>query len=163
MFPENPHPVSVMPVVSFARQIAEVTRRFAAAKDGNVAILFTVALLPLLAFVGAAIDYSRATKARSSLQSALDTAALMLSRDLSQGIIKDSDITAQAQKYVRGLFTDKKDATLVGDVQVTYTPPSTGAVAAIQLDMGGKIQTDFMKLAGFPEMTFSATSTTNWG
>jgi Flp pilus assembly protein TadG len=152
-----------MPIVSFTRQIAEAARRFAGAKDGNVAILFTVALLPLLAFVGAAIDYSRASKARTSLQSALDTAALMLSRDLSQGIIKDTDITSQAKKYVNGLFTDQRDATLIGDVQVTYTPPSNSALAAIQLDMSGKIQTDFMRLAGFPDMTFKATSTTNWG
>ena len=128
-----------MPIVSFTRQIAEAARRFAGAKDGNVAILFTVALLPLLAFVGAAIDYSRASKARTSLQSALDTAALMLSRDLSQGIIKDTDITSQAKKYVNGLFTDQRDATLIGDVQVTYTPPSNSALAAIQLDMSGKI------------------------
>jgi Flp pilus assembly protein TadG len=152
-----------MPIVSFARHIAEAARRFAGAKDGNVAMIFTVALLPLLAFVGAAIDYSRASKARTSLQSALDTAALMLSRDLSQGIIKDTDITSKADSYVKGLFTDKGDSSLIGNVQVIYTPPSNSALAAIQLDMSGKIQTDFMKLAGFPEMNFNATSTTNWG
>src|SRR5262249_53863320 len=73
------------------------------------------------------------------------------------------DITSQAKSYVNGLFTDTRDATLTGEVQVTYTPPSNSALAAIQLDMSGKIQTDFMKIAGFPEMTFKATSTTNWG
>ena len=135
----------------------------AGAKGGNVSIIFALALLPLIAFIGAAIDYSRASKARTSLQSALDTAALMLSRDLSQGIIKDTDITSRADSYVKGLFTDKKDASLIGNVQVTYTPPSNSALAAIQLDMSGQIQTDFMKIAGFPNMSFGAMSTTNWG
>ena len=163
MFPGHLHPVSVMPVVSFARHITEAARHFLRAKGGNVAMIFALALLPLIAFIGAAIDYSRASKARTSLQSALDTAALMLSRDLSQGIIKDTDITSQADSYVKGLFTDKKDASLIGNVQVTYTPPSNSALAAIQLDMSGRIQTDFMKIAGFPNMTFAAMSTTNWG
>jgi Flp pilus assembly protein TadG len=152
-----------MPVVSFARHITEAARHFLGAKGGNVAMIFALTLLPLIAFIGAAIDYSRASKARTSLQSALDTAALMLSRDLSQGIIKDTDITSQADSYVKGLFTDKKDASLIGNVQVTYTPPSNSALAAIQLDMSGQIQTDFMKIAGFPTMTFGAMSTTNWG
>jgi Flp pilus assembly protein TadG len=152
-----------MPIVSFARHIAETARRFASAKGGNVAILFTFALLPLLAFVGAAIDYSRAAKARTSLQAALDSAALMLSRDLSQGTITASDIPTKADGYVKGLFTDNKDAALNGNVTATYTLPSGGSTPTIQLAMSGQIQTDFMRLAGFPNMNFNATSTATWG
>ena len=152
-----------MPIVSFARHVAETARRFAGAKGGNVAVLFTFALLPLLAFVGAAIDYSRAAKARTSLQAALDSAALMLSRDLSQGTIVASDIPTKANTYVKGLFTDGGDASLNGNVTANYTLPSSGSTPTIQLAMSGQIQTDFMRLAGFPNMNFNATSTATWG
>ena len=48
-------------------------------------MIFAIALLPILGFIGAAIDYSRATNARTAMQSALDSAALMVSKDLSSG------------------------------------------------------------------------------
>ena len=55
---------------------------------GNIAVVFAIALLPLLSFTGAAIDYSRANNARTSMQSSLDSVALMLSKDLTQGLIE---------------------------------------------------------------------------
>ena len=42
---------------------------------------FAIALLPLVAFVGAAIDYSRASSVRTALQSALDAAVLSAAAD----------------------------------------------------------------------------------
>lgn len=66
-----------LPAVSrLGRQLT----RFAAAEQGNIAVIFAITLVPVLTFVGAAVDYSRAVKARSSMQSALDSAALMLRR-----------------------------------------------------------------------------------
>jgi hypothetical protein len=47
---------------------------------GNVAIIFALALIPLVGAVGAAIDYSRAATARTAMQTALDAAALILSK-----------------------------------------------------------------------------------
>ena len=65
-------------------------RQFAAADRGNIAVLFAIALVPILSFVGAAVDYTRANAARTSMQAALDSTALMLSKDLSDGTIKTS-------------------------------------------------------------------------
>ena len=44
---------------------------FAGADRGNIAVLFAIALVPILSFVGAAIDYTRANAARTSMQAAL--------------------------------------------------------------------------------------------
>jgi len=52
--------------------------RFAGANRGNVAVIFAIAAVPLISFVGAAIDYTRANAARSSLLAALVSTALML-------------------------------------------------------------------------------------
>jgi len=51
---------------------------FRAAHSGNVAIIFALATLPIIAFVGAAVDYSRANSVKVAMQAALDSTALML-------------------------------------------------------------------------------------
>jgi Flp pilus assembly protein TadG len=150
-----------MPALSFARHIAAAARRFAGANEGNIAVIFTIALLPILAFIGAAIDYSRANKARSSMQSALDSAALMLSKDLSAGTIQTSDIPTKAQNYFSALYTDK-DAQQVS-INATYNAENSTTGSTILLSASGQITTDFMKIAGFPTMGFGTSSTATWG
>lgn len=56
-----------------------------------------IALVPVLAFIGAAVNYSRAVQARTSLQVALDSAALMVSKDLTNGILSGSEIESEAK------------------------------------------------------------------
>jgi Flp pilus assembly protein TadG len=101
--PEPIIPVTVMFGASFRNQARRAARRFVGANEGNIAVTFAVALVPILGFVGAAIDYTRANSARSSMQAALDSTALMLSKDLSQGLITTSDITTKAQAYFNAL------------------------------------------------------------
>jgi Flp pilus assembly protein TadG len=43
--------------------------------------MFAIALVPLIGIIGTAVDYSRAVAARSAMQAALDTVALMVSKD----------------------------------------------------------------------------------
>ena len=47
-------------------------RRFGPDERGNIAVIFAIVLVPVLSFVGAAIDYSRASRARTAMQGALD-------------------------------------------------------------------------------------------
>ena len=54
---------------------------FRTARGGNVAITFALATLPILGFVGAAVDYSRANSVKAAMQTALDSTALMLSKE----------------------------------------------------------------------------------
>jgi Flp pilus assembly protein TadG len=147
-----------LPVISrLGRELA----RFAGAEQGNIAVIFAIALLPILSFVGAAVDYSRAVRAQSSMQAALDSAALMLSKDLSSGAITTSQLSTKATAYFNGLFTDKgvlPNAT----VAATYTA-STSMGSTIQLTGDGTYTTTFMKIAGFPTLDINTTSTSAWG
>ncbi|QIG92592.1 MULTISPECIES: TadE/TadG family type IV pilus assembly protein [unclassified Bradyrhizobium] len=136
-------------------------RRFSGATDGNVAVIFTLAILPLIAFVGAAIDYTRANTARSSMQAALDSTALMLSKDLTMGSITAAQIPSKAQTYFAGLYTNKDGQGIA--VSATYTTPTASTAATILLNGSGFIKSDFMQLAGFPTMNFSSSTTTTWG
>jgi hypothetical protein len=54
----------------------DLLRRFRENDRGAVAIVFAVALIPIMGLSGAAIDYTRATQAKSKLQAATDSAAL---------------------------------------------------------------------------------------
>ncbi|HEU0146221.1 MAG TPA: pilus assembly protein [Bradyrhizobium sp.] len=143
----------------FRSQLRHVAR-FCRSEDGNVAVIFAIALVPILSFVGAAVDYTRANAARSSMQAALDTTALMLSKDLSAGTITTAQIGAKAQAYFAALYTNT-DANSVS-VSATYTP-SSAMGSTIKVTGSGAVTTDFMKVAGFPNINFNSSSTAAWG
>ncbi|MFB6462924.1 TadE/TadG family type IV pilus assembly protein [Bradyrhizobium tunisiense] len=146
------------PLVS---RIGRRLARFAAAEQGNVAMIFAIALVPVLSMVGAAVDYSRAAQARTSMQAALDSATLMLSKDLSSGTITTSQIDTKAQAYFNALFTGTATLPSVS-VAATYTA-STSMGSTIQLTGTGTYTTTFMKIAGFPTLGIGTTSTSAWG
>jgi Flp pilus assembly protein TadG len=150
-----------MSCATIARHIGQAASRFASANEGNIAVIFGIVILPVLAFVGAAIDYSRANMARSSMQAAMDSTALMLSRDLTQGLITPSQINTKAQAYFSAMFTDKEAQSV--SINTTYTPGTSSTGATIQIDGSGSITTHIMRVVGFPTMGFNTTATTTWG
>jgi len=135
--------------------------RFRKDQRGNIAVIFAIALLPILSFMGAAVDYSRANRARSSMQAAMDSTALMVSKDLSQGLITTAQVTTKAQSYFNGLYTDAEAPVLT--LNATYTPGSGNTSSTVQVTGSGNITTVFMKIAGFPTMGFNTASTATWG
>ena len=65
--------------------------------SGNIAVIFTLALLPILSAVGCALDYSRATKLRSKLQSASDAASVGSVARKSPGFIAAGAMTGDGR------------------------------------------------------------------
>ncbi|MGJ4946814.1 pilus assembly protein TadG-related protein [Bradyrhizobium sp. HKCCYLS20291] len=147
--------------VSVARFCRRVLRRFAGDQRGNIATIFAIALVPILAFVGAGVDYSRVNAARSSMQAALDSTALMLSRDLAQGTITAADVGTKASLYFKALYTSTDTQSV--SVTATYVASTTTTPSNIQLTADGQIATQFMKVVNFPTMNFSSKATTTWG
>lgn len=134
--------------------------RFARGDQGNIAVIFAIALVPIVSFIGAAVDYTRANNARSSMQAALDTTALMVSKDDAAGNLTAAQVTAKAQAYFNALYTNSDASGL--SITAAYSN-NTSLGSSIVLTGRGSISTQFMKLAGFPNMTFNTTSTTTWG
>lgn len=150
-----------MPSAFDTCHIGRTANRFAKSDEGNIAVIFAIAILPILGFVGAAIDYSRASKVRTSMQAAMDSAAVMLSSDLMHGLIAPSQVDAKAQAYFAALFTSNAAKSV--SISATYTPGTSSSGETIQLNGSGSITTDFMRMVGFPNMSFNSTSTTTWG
>jgi len=146
---------------SISDQTRSAARRFIGHERGNVAMIFAVALVPLLGFVGAAIDYSRTTAARSSMKVALDSAALMVSKDLgSNPTMSAKEISDKATAYFNALYTNSASTPIT--VTASYTT-NTKDGSTVSLTGSGSVTTDFMKMVGFPQMGINGSSTTTWG
>ena len=75
---------------------------FGADQRGNIALTFLLVALPIIAFVGAAVDYSRANSVKASMQSALDATALLMSKEAATDT--DTQRRDNALKYFSKLF-----------------------------------------------------------
>jgi Flp pilus assembly protein TadG len=159
----NPISVTIMFGASTISRVRGTAGRFIRADQGNIAVTFAIALLPMLGFIGAAIDYSRANRARSSMQAALDSTALMLSKDFSQGLITASQVDAKAQTYFTALYTDADSTVAAGNIHGTYTASDSSGASTIVVTGSGYVVSDFMKVAGFPQLNFNTSSTAAWG
>ncbi len=65
----------------FWTKLRRTLKAFRTARSGNVAITFAFATLPIVGTVGFAVDYSHANSVKVAMQSALNSTALMLSKE----------------------------------------------------------------------------------
>jgi Flp pilus assembly protein TadG len=70
-------------------------RRFWSDRKGNVAVVFALAVIPVIGGLGAAIDYSLANSYRTDMQKALDSTALALSKLLPMDEVKMNEVGLQ--------------------------------------------------------------------
>ena len=115
-----------------------------------------IAIIPLIGAAGAAVDYSRANATRTAFQSALDSAALMLSKTAPTQT--PADLQAAALKYVNAVFT----APNVKNITVTASYSNT-AGSQLVLDGSATINTDFMSIFGIDSIDVKTSSTSAWG
>jgi len=138
-------------------RLRDRARAFCADKSGNVVITFTLALLPIIGFTGAAVDYSRANSAKAAMQAATDATALILSKEAQT--ITDAQLKAKALSYFQANFNRPEVTNLV--VTPTFTQPQTGSFV-LQLVSSGTIKTTFTGMWQ-PQLTIGANTQVNWG
>ena len=93
--------------------------RLLSSTNGNVAIIFALASLPLLAFTGAAVDYGMAVRLQVKLQAAADATALGLC------LTPQSTTTAQLQAQaviVDGGYMANAPSLIVDTLAITSNP-----------------------------------------
>jgi Flp pilus assembly protein TadG len=131
-------------------------RAFRAAQAGNVAITFALASIPIIAFAGAAVDYSRANSVKAAMQGALDSTALMLSKEASTDT--STQLQTNASNYFKALFT-RTEAT---NVQVTATYNPSSATAMI-LNATASVPTYLLGIIGINKIDLNLSATSKWG
>src|SRR5665647_3657585 len=131
-------------------------RAFRVAHAGNVAITFALATLPIIATVGFAVDYSRANAVKAAMQAALDSTALMISKEAVTDT--NTQLQTNAQKYFLALFA-RPDAT---NVTVTANFTTDGGTSVV-VNGATDVPTSILSAIGYGAITVSGSSTAKWG
>ena len=97
-------------------------QEFRTANAANVTVTFALATIPMVGFVGAAVDYSHANAVKASMQAAADSTALMLSKEALK--LTESQIQTKGNDYFKALFTRPEATGLI--VNITYTTSEIG-------------------------------------
>ena len=136
--------------------LLQTLRDFRSARSGGVAIAFGLCCLLLVVAVGTAVDLVRANRTKANMQVALDSTALMISKEASSN--SASQLQADAGKYFTALFsnTDAKDV----NVNVTYTNTNG---SKLNVTATATVPTTFMSVVGIDQVDLTAVTTTKWG
>jgi Flp pilus assembly protein TadG len=131
--------------------------RFLDNTRGGVAPLAAVVALPLMIGVGVAMDYSKVNAARSAFQVALDSTALMLSKDAA---MESSDqLQTEATNTFNALFSHPD----VVPASVHVTPSfTTSGGSTLTLSGTATVNTSFISVIA-STVNISATSVSTWG
>jgi Flp pilus assembly protein TadG len=132
--------------------------RFLRCRDGGVAPLVALAIVPLMAITGAAVDYSRANSARTALQSALDSTALMLSKDAAT--LEAGALTQKEHSYFVTAFDRAEADNVLLSHQLASPQPGS---YVLKLTGSATVSTVFASLIGTPEIAISTTAEVVWG
>ena len=143
-------------MIGFCMTLSRRLHAFACAKAGNVAMTFGLATLPVIGGVGAAVDYSHAHAVKAAMQAALDSTALMISRDAAT--TTSTDLQTKASNYFNALFT-RPEATNV-TVNATYT--TTGG-SQVLVSASARVPTSIMGIVGYNYIDLTTSATARWG
>ena len=121
----------------------ELLARFAADRQGVVAIFFVLALVPIMAAGGAAIDLSRAYIVKQRLGIALDAAGLAVG---SSNGLSDEDLNQLMVDYFNANYP-------AAEIGVTATPTLTIDGGEITLTATADVATTLMRIAQVDKIT----------
>lgn len=131
-------------------------RNFLRCKRGNIAMIFGVALVPIMIGAGAGLDFARAMMVRQQMGEALDAAALAVGSTPGLDATKAQDL---ATKFFNANYT-------VNPGQyghVTIDPPVYDAKGSITLTAKNNMPTVLMRIINVNDIALTTTSTVVWG
>lgn len=132
-------------------------KRFCQDRRASVLPLFAVVAVPLVAVIGAAIDYSRTSSVRTEMQAALDATALMLSKETPGQA--DTALTAKANDYFQALYSRPEAKNVI----ISAGGSGSTDNATLTVKGTGTLATRFSGLLGFSSIDFAGSSTVQWG
>jgi Flp pilus assembly protein TadG len=116
---------------------------------GSLAVLFAVGAVPLIALVGASVDYSRALASKSAMQGAADATALAVAKQIQIG-----SNSPDATVMFNAVFSRP-------DVQLTSVSSNVASSAngsTISVSASGSISTSFLRILGYQSIPLQANS-----
>lgn len=139
--------------------------RFLADRQGGVAPMFALALIPLIGTVGSAVDYSMAAKIRGQLLAAADAASVGSVSKSSAALAAAATMSAdgpiaagatEAAKLFNAQISTQTGYTLQN---LTATVTKSGSAVTSAISFTASVQTHFMGLFGFKTLSVSGGAT----
>src|SRR5262245_46979746 len=93
-------------------------RRFVADTKGNIAILFGLAVIPVVGAMGVALDYSWANANRTQMQAAMDNTGLMLAKMMP---LSDADLNTKGWQIFQANMGNSQLHYQQSDLVITQT------------------------------------------
>jgi Flp pilus assembly protein TadG len=138
---------------------------FVTDRRGNIAVIFALALLPIMTAIACSVDYSRATQLRSKLQGAADAASVGSVAKTSPAFIAAGTMTsdgtiASGVTDASNIFNANMNG-VTGYTLNSVTPTVTKSGAAITsiVTFSATVPTMFLGVMGKSGLTVSGTST----
>jgi Flp pilus assembly protein TadG len=126
---------------------------------GNITVTFALTLIPVVALMGAAVDYTRAAAIKTAMQAALDSTSLAMAAQATSSTA--ANLQASGLAYFSAMFK-RKDATglIFG---ITYSTSTSGPKVVVTAS--ASVKTMFMNLPGFGivSIPINGSSTAAWG
>jgi Flp pilus assembly protein TadG len=132
--------------------LASATRHYLSAQAGTTAITFALSIVPVLLAAGAAVDYSRYSDALTTMQGALDAAALSVAT--SPALTKAQRLKLGADSLAANLKSSEIDPSAV---DANFTVSASGITATARYDLPSGL----MQIAGLTHMTIDVGTTIN--
>jgi Flp pilus assembly protein TadG len=164
MFDTNIGGDSEMTLLGMFGVIAAQLSRFRTDNGANIAVIFALAVLPVLAAVGCAVDYSLASRMKAKLQSAADAASVGSISVNSAGYTAATTMTANGSvaagvTEANAIFNGNA-STFSGynNLTVTSTVTKTGSTLTSNVQFTAQVPVIFMKILGWQMLTVTGSS-----
>ena len=147
------------------RAFLSLLSRFRRDRSGNIAVIFSIAVLPVLYSVGCAVDYSRATQFRSKLQAASDAATVGSVAKAAPGFIaagsmtSDGPIAAGVTDATNIFNANMNGVTGYTLCAMTATMTKASNLITSNVQFTATVPTMFLGLMGRNSITVTGTST----
>ncbi len=151
----------------FSTRLFRLISRFRHDKKANVAVIFVVALIPILTAIGCAVDYSLATRMKAKLQAAADAASVASIAAKSPGYLAATTMASNgpvpagatdANNVFNGNMSGITGFTLVS---LTSTVTKTGATLTSNVQFSASVPVVFMKIVGLTTLTIGGSSSSS--
>jgi Flp pilus assembly protein TadG len=147
---------AAMANTAFIDRALKLVRELRTANGANVSVTFALAVIPVVGFVGAAVDYSQANSVKAAMQAAADSTALMLSKEAAS--LNQTQMQTKADSYFKALFNRPEAKNL--NVAATYT---TTDGSMVKVKATSDVNTNFMGVVGVSLMNVGVESQVKWG
>jgi Flp pilus assembly protein TadG len=121
-------------------------RRFLKDRRGNFAMIFAIAMLPIMGALTVAIDYSEVSRRRQLMLNALDAAALATARHIDDGATND-----EAKAYAKIFFEANLHSLDPADTELTVVLPENN-VDGVAVELSAVLTYDPYFLPAFAKL-----------